>query len=341
MVDGQRDNERFGKLRQMSWWTPPVGVGVGYGYTAVSMIEAIQRKGVYVWYDKNEPKCHVSFVQPQMYRGTNDQFRIGFTPWESTELPRSWPSIMRGMDEIWTPTQFCVDIFKENDVNDVIELIPHGIDPEVWKINDRYVGNKFTFLHIGGPTERKGAQKVVDAFIDLYDGNKDVQLILKSNGPSEARWRKGARFMGNVRSHSQIKVIEESLSEDDLFALYAKANCLVYPTNGEGFGCIPFQGIATGLPTICTDATGCADFAKMSMPLNSTPSKGVGIHLGDWVNPDEEHLRHLMTDVVENYNDHKNKAMQSARIIHATQTWDHVADMIIARVDPLLDEIAE
>lgn len=328
-------------MKQISWWTPPVGVGVGYGYTAVSMIEALQRQGVAVWYDQNQPKCHISFVQPIMYRGTASQYRIGFTPWESTEIPAGWVPTMQGMDEIWTPTNFCKDVFESYNVNDTIKVVPHGIDPEVWKINDRYVGNQFVFLHVGSPTQRKGGQKVVDSFLRLYDGDESYHLILKSNGPTDIRWSKGGRYMGNIRSHPQVTVIEDNLDVDSLYALYAKAHCLVYPTNGEGFGCIPFQGIATGMPTICTNATGCADFAELSMPLDSSPAKGTGIHLGYWVEPDVEHLDFLMKDVVENFNDHKNKAMQSARIIHAKQTWDDVATLILDNVGDLVDQIAE
>ena len=33
---------------------------------------------------------------------------------------------------------------------------------------------------------------------------------------------------------------------------------------------IPFEAIATGLPTICTNLTGCSDFASMSIPLQAS-----------------------------------------------------------------------
>jgi len=326
--------------KAIGWWTPPVGVGVGYGYTAVSMIEALQRKGVKVWYDGREQKVHVSFVQPQMYRGSNEQFRVGFTPWESTEIPESWVQIMQGMDEIWTTSEFCKEVFESYNVNDVIRNVPHGIDQEVWKITDRFVGGKFRFLHVGGPTERKGGQKVVDAFIELFGGNDDYELILKTNGPSEARWYKDGKYMGNIRSHPQIKVIEQKLDTEDLYAVYARSHCMVYPTNGEGFGCIPFQAIATGMPTIVTNATGCTEYAEMSMPLNSTPTTGVGIHLGMWVEPDVDHMKELMLHVTENYNDEKVKAMHSANIIHNTRTWDHVADQILEILGDKVEQLA-
>ena len=114
-----------------------------------------------------------------------------------------------------------------------------------------------------------------------------------------------------------------------LVKIYNQAHCLVYPTNGEGFGLIPFQGIATGLPTIVTNATACADFAEMSVPLDSSPAPGKGIHLGDWVNPDLDDLRDKMKYVYENFDEVKEKTLHSANIIHSTQTWGHIGQMII------------
>lgn len=315
---------------EIAWFTPPVSDRVGYGYAAVSLIKAFQRAGVKVSYDRDYPLVHVSFVQPDFYHGESRQYRIGYTPWESSQIPEHWVPRMREMDEIWTTSTYCVDVFRQYEVNDIIGFVPHGIDTELWTISERFLGGKFTFLHVGGPTERKGGQKVVDAFLQLFDGNDDFRLVLKSNGPSEARWIDAdGRYHGNAGLHPQIKVISERVTTEDLVRIYHAVNCLVYPTNGEGFGLIPFQGIATGLPTICTNATGCADFAEMSIPLDWAPSKGEGIHLGDWVEPSYEDLVTKMQYVVDNYQEVSKKTMQSARIIHENQSWDAVAQDLI------------
>lgn len=236
---------------------------------------------------------------------------------------------MPQMQEIWTPSQYCVDIFEENNLNKIIRKVPHGIDPELWKIENRYLTDKFIFFHVGGPTARKGGQRVVDAFLDLFDGNNDVMLILKSNEDTECRFYENGVDFKSAAAHPQIVSINYQVAVEDLVRLYNRSHCLVYPTNGEGFGLIPFQGIATGLPTIVTNATACADFAELSVPLDSKPSKGVGIHLGDWVEPDADDLRDKMRYVYDNYNEVKEKTLESARLIHNTQTWHHVAAQVI------------
>jgi len=313
----------------ISWFTPPIGDGVGYGYVAISLIRAIQARGVDVGFTKNEPKVHVNFAQPTLYLGLGSQYRVGYTPWESTALDPIWVSTMQQQDEIWTTSDFCMEVFKKYNVHKKLTKVPHGIS-DVWEIYEREIGDKFVFMHSGSPTMRKGSQRVVDAFLDLFEGNDHFHLLMKSTGPSDARWRKkDGVWMGNANNHPQITTIDSYLQEEDLVSMYKSANCMVYPTNGEGWGLAPWQAIATGMPTICTNATGCADFAELSIPLDSKPIPAYGVHLGNWVEPDADDLRDKMKWVTENYAEAREKVMHSARVVHDTQSWSNVADQVI------------
>ena len=315
---------------QMSWFSPPGVNETGYGVAAIGTIKALQKQKVRVLFNADKPYCAVSFVQPEYYKFYDHQLTIGYTPWESTEIPDTWRYFMNRCGQVWTTSTFCKEVFEASGIEVPVTVVPHGIDPDVWSIEEREIGEKFRFLHVGGETGRKNPQMVIDAFLDLFDGQTNVELVMKSHGPGLARWRRDDFWGGRAGNHPQITCIEESFEDpNDVAALYHSCHALVYPTNGEGFGFIPFQGIATGMPTICTDATGCKDFAGMSMPLDSQVVPAYGIHLGDWVQPDEDHLRNLMIEVYEDYNTHRKKAMQSAKIIHSTQTWDHIATQII------------
>ncbi len=337
MMEIQLSNKKRGEI---SWFTPPgIGSGNGYGYAAIEMIKALQRKNVNVPFQSDTldfnrattAKCHISFIQPTFYQGNPEQFRVGFTPWESSEIPAEWIPKMQAMDEVWTPATWVADIYESYGVNKTIKYMPHGFDPEVWKIHQRYSTDTFTFLHVGGPTARKGGQKVVDAFLDLFDGNLNVRLILKSNGASEARILRNS-FFGNASHHPQITVYEDFMDVYELANLYSKANCLVYPTNGEGFGLIPFQGMATGLPTIVTNATACSDFAQYGFPLKAVEAPGVGVHIGNWYEPDPSHLRELMMYVYENFDQAKEHAMHGAVVLQSNFTWDNIADRILGQL---------
>jgi len=164
--------------------------------------------------------------------------------------------------------------------------------------------------------------------LDLFDDNDDYQLILKtSNDPTP--------WMKEYEGHPQITFLHGFIPKDALISLYEHSHCMVYPTTGEGFGLIPFQAIATGMPTICTNLTGCADFADLSMPLNADwidaseqeledfNLVGTGAQVAD---PSYDHLLTLMKDVTTDYYQHKSKTMRGARVLHKYQSWDDIAD---------------
>lgn len=317
-------------MKSFSWFSPPTDDMNGYGYVASVLVPAINTLGVAVWFDNREQQHHISFSQPEFYTGHPDQYRIGYTPWESTGLATTWPGLMAEQDEIWTTSTFCKEVFESHGVQDVW-VLPHGIEEEVYSIVEREVGDKFRFLHIGSPASRKGVQRVIDAFLDLFDGQDDYQLIIKARGYTEGRIYVNDTLM-YPNHHPQIVVIEHDYDKYALANLYHDCHCLVYPTNGEGWGLIPWQGIATGMPTICTNATGCRDFAEMSVPLDFQWGEGNGIHLGDWAIPDEDDLRDKMRYVADNWAKEKMRAMQAAKRIHATQTWDHIAVQVLDRL---------
>lgn len=330
-------------MRRLSWYTPPIGEMTGYGYAAIETIQALQRLKVQVYYNNFECKAHINFIQPELYIPKDpEQLAIGYTPWESTEIDNTWVDEMRKMDQIWATTYFVKEVYEKYEVNDNIHLVPHGINPDIFKIEDRQLTNKFVFLHIGGPASRKGGQEVVNAFIEVFANEPDVWLVIKARGNTEARiFSESGEVIGNAGLHPNIMVFTEDAEIHDLVRYYNNAHCFVYPTLGEGFGLIPFQAIATGLPTICTDLLGTADFAKLSMPLyadwQDCPDDH-NIHIGKWAKPDLAQLRELMWDAYINWESHKKKAMQSARIIHNTMTWNHTAQKIIDLIGDTINE---
>lgn len=308
----------------------------GYFNAALATIKALQQKECAVFYNREDIDWHINFCPPPYYQ-FKSKYIIGYTPWESTKVPHSWIDNMRKCDEIWATSSFIRDVYVNSNVNANVHVIPHGISPE-WEIYDRELTGRFNFLHVGGDAKRKNAQMVVDAFLDLYEGDDDYRLILKYNNYCFAECYIDDQLVPAIR-HPQIIGISESFSTEDLVKLYHKAHCMVYPTSGEGFGLIPFESIATGMPTIVTNLTGCADFANYGIPLEATYTKAdwqdhlYATDAGDWASPNYEQLLNLMTHVVNEYDDFKKYAIKSAKIIHSEWSWESVADRILQRLE--------
>lgn len=329
-------------MRKISWFTPgSVDItgtnwySQGYSTAAIATINALKEKDVAVFYNRNEIPYHVNFCQPYYYQYQNS-YKVGYTPWESTKIPSGWIDHMRQCDEIWATSNYVKEIYEKHQVHHNIHVIPHGISDE-FAIIDREIINTFNFLHVGGDSKRKNAQMAVDAFLELYEGNMDFKLYLKYTNFCFAEVYLNGRLVP-ASMHPQIVAIPNSYDIESLVKLYHSCHCMIYPTNGEGFGMIPFESICTGMPTIVTNETGCKDFANYSIPLDAEftfaewNTQQYGEDTGMWASPDFEQLLELMEVVVNEYDDFKKHTIKSAKILHTEQSWSAIADKIVDRI---------
>ena len=91
---------------------------------------------------------------------------------------------------------------------------------------------------------------------------------------------------------------------------------------------IPFDAIACGTPTICTNATSCTEYAELSVPLDfEWSNEGMsGIYQtgGKWAKPSMDDLVDKMHYVVDNYEEVKQHTLEGAIIIHKDYSWYNV-----------------
>jgi glycosyltransferase involved in cell wall biosynthesis len=274
-----------------------------------------------------------SFIKSSIYS-------IGLTFWETNRLPDSWVKDCNRMDEVWTTSRVMRDVFIDSGITVPVYDFKLGVDPKIFFPVKRFQNRPFTFLSIGSPSTRKNSQMSVDAFIKVFGGQEGYRMIYKSNGPADAR-----SFNGGMRgklSHPQIEVIDWEVSVEELGRIYDCADCLLYPTSGEGWGLIPFQAIAKGIPTICTNATACEEYADMSVPLDYEWSKenmnGLYDGAGYWAKPNFDDLCDKMLYVVNDYDKVSTKTFQSAEYINKNMTWELVSKDYVNRLCQILKD---
>ena len=282
----------------------------------------------------------INFSIPEMFVKSN-LYSIGYTFWETNKLPEDWVVECNEMDEIWTATQVMKDVFVNSGIIKPVYEFKLGVDPKIYFPKKRTPHNQFTFLSVGSPSTRKNSQLSLNAFLKVFGGNYDYRLLYKSNGPPDARIWTGD-MIGPVQ-HPQIEVIDYDVSHEELGAIYDKADCLLYPTSGEGWGLIPFQAIAKGIPTICTNALACFEFAHMSIPLDFTwgtkNMTGIYENAGKWAEPNFDDLCDKMLYVANNYEEVSDKTYQSAEYINQNMTWEKVSQKYIARCWEVLKNV--
>lgn len=307
------------------WGHRNQGINDGFGYAGYMMCKTLNSLGYETYWNDETASIALSFTQPYGYGGLESQYRIGYTPWESTVLPAGWADDMNTRDEMWTPSSFFVDVFRENGVKVPINVVHHGIDTSKWTLSKRQKDDYFIFFHMGEPAERKNGQMVFDAYKKCFGKNPNVYLYYKAHSWVEARWIEDGVVVGPVDSFPRVTANKNSLPQDALNRIYNSVHCMVYPSNGEGFGLIPFQGIATGLPSIFPAWGGLRDFQNYGIEVQykQGPSHH-DYHIGEWCLPDFDDLCDKMIDVYENYETYADKAFESGKSLREKFSWEAV-----------------
>lgn len=234
----------------------------GYGKSFIEIQKAFRN------YRYNDERLVVDFNSPrskvQMYYGPHpvhnahhpNQYKVHMSQIESTKFEQHKVEAYSSVDEFWTASEWG----KEAAVNSGMDesrvfVYHHGIDPNLYTPFLRGQKNKIRFLHIDSGSPRKRSDLVEDAFNILYKKNKNIELTLKySHSPhlghswlNESVLEKNGNWVRPGTRH-----INETLSDQEMVSLINFHDVLVYPSEGEGFGMIPLEVLATGMPVIST-----------------------------------------------------------------------------------------
>lgn len=315
----------------------------GFGIAGNHIVHALKKMGHEVPF--NDPYADVlfNFTHPFMFQfhGT-DQYNIGYTPWESSAIHDEWLIPMNGVDELWTTSPLIARWFKEAGVTQDIKIFEHGID-HAWTPYYRRPHKKLRFLHVGADTSRKGSQETFDAFIEVFGrNNPDVTLTLKTHSPwVMARHRPMPGVIYNPMEYSSnIKQIHGEIPLDEMIGLFHSHDVLIYPSYGEGFGFIPLQALATGMPTIQT--TTWAPYSRFVLPELAVSDTEIDSpwpfeHPGRVLKPNYDDLVTSMQYAYDNFKEVSERSFEQAPKVHDQYDWFNLTkkafDPVIAKVN--------
>lgn len=232
------------------------GSSFGYAY-AFNETQAHFREYTYngksMQVDLNSPKSKI-----QLYYGSPEgifyphQYKIQMTQWESTMCPPHWKNFK--YDEWWTANKFGADAMINGGISEEkVFIYEHGIDSSIWTPKLRGQGKKIKFLVVDAGSPRKRSDLVVKAFIDVFRYNPYYELTLKYSGFRENDlYKVNTEMCKTTWAKKNIHHITDILSLEEMVELYHNHDVIAYPSEGEGFGMIPMQALATGMPVIST-----------------------------------------------------------------------------------------
>lgn len=229
------------------------------------------------------------------------QHRVLYSMWETTKLPFNYSRRLGGYDQVIVPCEHNRQLFGE--YSDNVSVVPLGVDIDHWKPTPRLVNDRFRFHAGGSMWLRKGLDVVVKAFEKAgVDAELHIKMPLK-------------RFVPQRKWPPNIVIHTGWMSKQQQFNWYNKADCFVNASRGEGFGLMPLQAMAMGIPTIITPTSGQAQYADLASVVVPVKPKKSNVREivdfeGYWDEPNFDALVDALRRVHDNPDRYKVEALQ-------------------------------
>lgn len=301
------------------------------------------------------PENYVSLRNPNLYN-------IGYTVWETDRLPDQWVKICNSMNEIWVPSHWNVEVFRQSGVTTHIEVIPHifhqlptlsnnkspvtmGVDKDV-----------FVFYSIFQWIERKNPIGLLKAYLTEFKPDEKVCLALKTYRlntstqeqqliKTEIARLKQALALPN--GYPPIRFFGSLLTGEQMAGFHQRGDCFILAHRGEGFGIPLAESMIRGKPTIATNYSGNLDFMNNRnsylIDYQITPVCNMIFPNYDgrmnWAEPSVQHLKELMRFVFENQEEAKKKGQQAKQDIEQQLSSTVIVEQIINRLKAIQEKL--
>jgi glycosyltransferase involved in cell wall biosynthesis len=259
---------------------------------------------------------------------------IAYTTWETDRLHDDDVEALNHFERVLVPSRFNAAVLADSGVNVPIAVVPHGIGSEEKNVTGARprANATFVFYLIATWTARKAIIDTVSAYLDAFDADDDVVLVIHTT-PNDhiARWRIQSGRQPATRASDQswftlaqalagrtgppdIRLSTRRLSPAELLELHERGDCLLSLSRGEGWGLGAFEAGALGKPVIATGWGGTIDFLPPGYPylaefdlvaaLDDGPDEWWGPRVGErWAKVRVDHAAALMREVFEHRDD--------------------------------------
>lgn len=291
------------------------------------------------------PSVSISYPN-DMFRFTGKK-RIGYTLWESTKLPSKWVKIINSVDEVWTCSQFCKDIFLKNGITKDIHVVKEGVDTTLFhkyvKPFEKPDPKGFYFCSVFRWEPRKSPDILLKAFTEEFSNDEHAHLILECFNPAMPNanyWQEMIRLKLKTDNLNNVALLSDrQVPQEQLARFYRTCDCFVLPTKSEAWGLPTLEALASGIPAITTNWGGSLEFMnndvgwlidveKMEMPLSPYLGFDKPIEGNEWAVPSLKHLKELMRYAFEHPEECKKKGEKAYDWADNNFTWAKSTEIV-------------
>jgi glycosyltransferase involved in cell wall biosynthesis len=168
---------------------------------------------------------------------------------------------------VLTVSQYSKEKIEQHFKISNVKIIPNAVDSvffekfdkrkEIQIIKNKYDLEKY-FLFVSRWEPRKNHLTLLKTFVENNYYNKYKLVFVGDDAIDNKAYNE---YYLSLEDEIKEKIIRlKKINFSDLIHLVRAASLSVYPSFAEGFGIPPLESIASGTPTVCSNATAMADF---------------------------------------------------------------------------------
>lgn len=223
---------------------------------------------------------------------------------------------------LYVPTRSMAEVLGEHGITEGVEIWPRGVDIRQfdpakrsmeWRRDLGFSDTDIVVCFVSRLVVEKGLDVFADVVQRLQRAGEPVRCLVVGEGPARDMLQEAvprAVFLGHQEG-------------EDLARAYASADVFLFPSQTETFGNVTLEAMASGLPTVCADATGSSSLVLHEQTGYLVPDRNVDVYA--------DRVRKLVHDAAL-----RQQMGMAARAEAVTYSWRLILGRINAYYDTIL-----
>ena len=289
----------FWGAQGLQYWHPSLGrevlevVNASKGDPSLRDIHAILDATTQA--DDTDHETVIHHLIPEYMPDTEPGKRnLAYCAWESDRIPAHWPVLLNRYDAVFVPSRFNAEVFVAGGVTVPVHVVPHirrHAHEETTPAQRAQLRSQldipshhFVFYSIGAWMLRKDFPRLVQAFIEEFERQEPVSLLIKTSTYAvhhalphedgkhtlqmvqEAVDETHARC-GRLGGHVAV-IAADGISGAWIDCIHQLGDAYVSLSRAEGWGMGGFEAALLGRPVLMTGWGGVLDYLGEDHPLN-------------------------------------------------------------------------
>lgn len=253
-----------------------------------------------------------------------------YTMHEDSKLPNDWAEKINLFERCIVPCEHNAEVFRTGGVTIPIDVVHGGTSPEEFPVREQPEERPYTFVCLADRYVRKGWDTVWGAWYKAFpESQTDIRLIIKGRPEMKAGWFDPSK-VPDKRIHFWYDNVP------DMREVFCKADCIVYPAHGDGWGMWWREGAMMGVPALVTPYSGNevgAEQAAIPLKKFAMVESMLEYSDGQWAEPDIDEVAEKMRWCYEHPAEARAKGLAGAQWLRDHQTWDHSATALVKLIE--------